>query len=92
MDIIRGVNYKNRWEKGPKLPRGEQEKRLLIVLEEHRDRYPGVPINLTTVGKAIGGAVRQRVWQLWNNLEAENRIPEGITKLPPGYKPHKKSA
>lgn len=88
------IEYENKWEKqGSRLKSGEQERRFLIVLEEHHKRFPGVPVSLSTVGQAIGGAVRQRVWHLWHKLEAKDKIPEGLTKLPSGYRPpHKKSA
>lgn len=87
------IKYENTWDKqGPRLKQGEQEQRFLTVLEEHRERFPGVPVSLSTVGQAIGGAVRQRVWHLWRKLEAEDRIPEGLTKLPSGYRPPRKKS
>lgn len=78
------IRYETSWEDRPSGKKGESDSRLLAILNEHLEKYPGIPVSLKAAARAMR-VRKQMAWESWRNLEAAGKIPQGTEKLPGGY-------
>lgn len=78
------IRYENSWEDKPDGKKEESNSRLLAILNEHLEKYPGIPVSLKAAARAMR-VQKQMAWESWRNLEAAGKIPQGAEKLSEGY-------
>jgi len=74
------IVYNHRWDENAHGKPGVSRERFKLIGTEHTERFQGMPADLANLGEHLGKISKQRVSELWQEVEKRGELPPGLTK------------